>query len=296
MAVLQGWGGVAVVLTFFVFPPHTTTTRHPSLHLKNRMKPIECRRAFQHPYVFFPRSSWWAQSSAFRGSFAASSRAPSFCFFSPPRPPPRSEFLAEEGSWGFFSSLHCSFKGEFCKARIRFFFFNTVHFEVYQNLHNSPRLVKSSPLKKKKKKTKAVSSVLQLSWIEETLLCCKKKKRSSQNLWNRIRKWCEWAVLPPFILLFMQAGKRNVIMCHNKTEVKRILALFCFLRIWIEEEEGKQIKCFFSFSCFFVNLIVAPSSLSCLFSLSVVFLCFFETSSFSFNVCFSSDRLILLIS
>lgn len=78
-----------------VTPPDTTTstTRHPSLHLKNRMKPIKCRRAFQHHSISFrffspgpagePSSRLWL-----RGSFAASSRALSFFFlsFSPPSP------------------------------------------------------------------------------------------------------------------------------------------------------------------------------------------------------------------
>lgn len=61
--------------------PPTSTTRHPSLHLKNRMKPIECRRAFQHPsrffwLFFFSQIQLVSPALGFFswGSFAASSR------------------------------------------------------------------------------------------------------------------------------------------------------------------------------------------------------------------------------
>lgn len=152
-----------------------------------------------------------ALSFGFRGSFAASSRALSFFFFflsfSPPSPllysqPPQfysatstpkqgscrgGKFKTRPGflyrSSFFFSCLHRLLQGRVLqrgKARIRRFFFLTPSILRFIRTCTIALSLLSPP--PKKRKTKAVSSLLQLSWLEGGLLCCWEKKKSSQNL------------------------------------------------------------------------------------------------------------------
>lgn len=113
---------------------------------------------------------------------------------STPRPPPQSKGLAEEGSSKrgqgfytvppfFFSCLHRLLQGRVLQrgnARIRRFFFLTPSILRFIRTCTIALSLLSPP--PKKRKTKAVSSLLQLSWLEGGLLCCWEKKKSSQNL------------------------------------------------------------------------------------------------------------------
>lgn len=161
-----------MVLTFSKSPPPlyslsplhttTTTTRHLSLHLKNPAPPIECWRAFQLSsffliiyfiLCFFYRVQLVSLALSAPGSFAASSRVFLFhstsfcCSVAPPPPPPPPPSYSSTSTSKLTEKLQISFSFlslHFLQGRVlqKRGSPSNVHFEVYQNPHNSPWFVK----------------------------------------------------------------------------------------------------------------------------------------------------------
>lgn len=161
------------------------------------------------------------------------------------------------------------------RAQIRRFFLNTVHFEFYQTLHNSPRLVKSSPLPKKEKPKQWVVCC---SFPGETGVHCVvkwKEKPVKQS------KKMVWMSRSPSIQFPDHPGEKKTCYYVSWAGKRENSCAFCFLRIWIWEEEaesdcGQKTNSFFFFLVFAVNLIVAPAlslSLS-LWDVSFQLVCF----------------------